>query len=76
MSGKKAIDATTVERFAREYADYRLGGCPSGGAEVLIRRMKDAARRLRVSYSELWGEVNAAAYRIIDADGRSSLGGA
>ena len=66
------IDPTTLAALARRLADYRLGGCPSGGASSLMREVRRVATRAGISYSELWSEVHRAAYEIIDdeVDGR------
>jgi hypothetical protein len=67
------VPAETIERLAMMLAEYRLGGCPSGGAVAVQDATREAAKKHGRSYSELWPLVHAAAYRIIDADPRSAL---
>jgi hypothetical protein len=69
----KAIDQETVLKLAAEFAAYRLDGCPTGGGDRLRENVRAAARKLGVSYSELFVPVHAAAYRLIDADPRAQL---
>jgi hypothetical protein len=70
---KPPVDAQVVESLARDLADYRLGGCPSGGGEEIRSRVKKIASKHGQSYGELWARVHATAYQIIDDDGRADL---
>lgn len=77
MSKRQRIEIAdaTVEGFARELEEYRLGGCPSGGAEALRSRIRKSASKHGVTFAELWGRVHARAYALIDAgDGKLRSG--
>jgi GTP-binding protein EngB required for normal cell division len=63
-----------IDSFAREWAEWRLGGCPGYGFQKSFKsRAEKAARKVGRSYSELWAAVHKAAYALIDADPRSAL---
>jgi hypothetical protein len=65
---KTEVPPEVVAPYAREFADWRLGGCPGYGfAEAFKARLKVAARSAGVPYWLLWGEVHRAAYVLIDA---------
>lgn len=62
------FDPSMVAEFAREFADWRLGGCPGYGFHAEFRaRVEKAARRHGRSYADLMTDVHREAYRIIDA---------
>jgi hypothetical protein len=64
----RPIDDGAVKTLATMLADYRLGGCPTGGAAAVQAAVRKAARSCGRSYGELWAEVHRLAYLIIDAE--------
>jgi hypothetical protein len=62
-----------VADLARQLVDYRLNGCPSGGAARVQSAVRKAAKGLGRSYGELWAVVHAAAYRAIDDSGQADF---
>jgi len=69
-----AFSDETVAALARQFVEYRLGGCPSGGAVAIQEATRKTAKTHGRSFGELWPMVHAAAYKIIDGDPRSKLG--
>lgn len=65
---RKPVSDETMEALARQLADYRLGGCPTGGGEAVSNSVRKAAKAHGRNYSELWADVHRAAYVIIDAE--------
>jgi 2-iminoacetate synthase ThiH len=65
---RQPVSDETINDLARQLADYRLGGCPSGGSEAVSNAVRKAAKAHGRSYSELWSDVHRAAYEIIDAE--------
>jgi hypothetical protein len=56
-----------VAAFAREFAEWRLGGCPGYGfLEGFKDRLRKAARPSGWSFAEAVVPVHREAYRIID----------
>jgi hypothetical protein len=62
------IDSAVISRFAREFADWRLNGCPGYGfADAFRAKVAKAARQAGATPSELFAYVHREAYAIIDA---------
>jgi hypothetical protein len=62
------VDAATIEGFAREWADWRLGGCPGYGFHAAFKkRVEKVARKAGQSFSELWVPIHVEAERRIEA---------
>lgn len=56
----------TIDRLARQLADYRIGGCRDGAAQAVMAATRKTAAKHGQSYGELWALVHAATYRIVD----------
>lgn len=65
----KTIEPEALQSLARLFADYRLGGCPSGGAAALQATVKKAARSHGMNFSELWSEVHRLGSEILTSTG-------
>ena len=71
---RREVAPEAVQVLAQQLAAYRLDGCRTGAAAAVQAATRKVARQHGQSYSELWARVHAAAYVIIDADGRAAIG--
>lgn len=56
---RREFDPEAVGALAREFADWRLGGCPGYGFHKAFKaKAEKVARRHGRSYGELWAEVH------------------
>ena len=62
----KPITPEIIAPLAQMLADYRLGGCPSGGAAAVQAAVKKAAGKIGRSYGELWAMVHAEYERMVN----------
>jgi len=65
---RRSFAPETIDDLARKLAQYRLGGCPSGGGVAIQGAVRQVAKKHGRSYSELWALVHATAYEIIDIE--------
>lgn len=70
---RKPIDDAIIEAFAREWAEFRLGGCPSGFYEPFRVRIVKAGRRAGASFSEMWAMIHKSADEMMSVDPRARL---
>lgn len=65
---RKPLNADKVAALAREFADWRIQGCPGYGFHEAIKaKVEKVARAANVSYGEVWAVVHQQAYAILDA---------